>query len=107
MCIRDRSDTTKYKALEVGHWMAEDIEPHLYQAIANYENMIDENEFCVVMVLATDPLIKNLIRRKFYCWPYLPSPRPVSYTHLCLISARDSERFQKKQPNTPPANIIN
>jgi hypothetical protein len=81
------SDTTKYKALEVGHWMAEDIEPHLYQAIANYENMIDENEFCVVMVLATDPLIKNLIRRKFYCWPYLPSPRPNQSVFLYNKSA--------------------
>jgi hypothetical protein len=70
------ADTTKYNALEVGHALAEDIEPHLYQAIANYENMIDENEFCVVMVIAKDPLIKNLMRRKFYCWPYLPSPRP-------------------------------
>ena len=28
------------------------------------------------MVIAKDPLIHNLIRRKFYCWPYLPKPRP-------------------------------
>lgn len=70
------SDRTRYDALEVGHAMAEDIENHLYEAINNYKNMIDENEFCVVMVVAKDPLIKNLIRRKFYCWPYLPSPRP-------------------------------
>ena len=70
------SDTTKYNALEVGHAMADDIERHLEEAVANYHNMIDENEFCVVMLVAKDPLIKNLIRRKFYCWPYLPSPRP-------------------------------
>ncbi|HXF28522.1 MAG TPA: hypothetical protein VN457_01615 [Chlamydiales bacterium] len=70
------SDTTKYDALEIGHWMSEDIEKHLYEAITNYKNIIDEDEFCVVMVIAKDPLIKNAIRRKFYCWPYLPSPRP-------------------------------
>ncbi len=70
------SDTTKYDALEVGHAMADDIETHLYEAVKNYRNMIDENEFCVVMVVAKDPLICNLTRRKFYCWPYLPSPRP-------------------------------
>lgn len=70
------SDTTKYDALEVGHAMADDIEKHLYESIAKYKNMIDEKEFCVVMIVAKDPLIKNLIRRKFYCWPYLPSPRP-------------------------------
>jgi hypothetical protein len=28
------------------------------------------------MIIAEDPLIKNLKRRKFYCWPDLPSPRP-------------------------------
>ena len=70
------ADTTKYDALEVGHAMAEDIEKHLYESVNTYKHMIDEDEFCVVMVIATDPLIKNLIRRKFYCWPYLPSPRP-------------------------------
>ena len=70
------ADTTKYNALEVGHAMADDIEPHLYEAAQNYHNMINETEYCVVMVIAKDPLIKNLIRRKFYCWPYLPSPRP-------------------------------
>ncbi len=70
------SDTTKYDALEVGHWMSEDIEKHLYESVANYKNMIDEKEFCVVMLIAKDPLIANAIRRKFYCWPYLPSPRP-------------------------------
>lgn len=70
------ADTTKYNALEVGHAMADDIEQHLYESIAKYQNMIDEKEFCVVMIVAKDPLIQNLIRRKFYCWPYLPKPRP-------------------------------
>lgn len=70
------SDTTKYNALEVGHALADDIEVHVRQAIENHVHIIDEPEFCVVMVIATDPLIKNLMRRKFYCWPYLPSPRP-------------------------------
>lgn len=70
------SDSTKYDALEVGHAMADDIEKHLYESIALYKNMIDEDEFCVVMIVAKDNMIPNLIRRKFYCWPYLPKPRP-------------------------------
>jgi len=69
-------DTTKYNALEVGHHLADDIEKHLYESIRKHKNIIDEKEFCVVMVIASDPLIKNLMRRKFYCWPYLPKPRP-------------------------------
>lgn len=70
------SDTTKYDAREVGEAMADDIETHLYEAARTYHDMIDENEYCVVMVIAKDPLLSNLIRRKFYCWPYMPSPRP-------------------------------
>jgi hypothetical protein len=70
------ADTTKYDALEVGHAMTADIEKHLYESIAKHKHIIDEPEFCVVMVIAKDPLIKNVVRRKFYCWPYLPKPRP-------------------------------
>ena len=69
-------DTTKYDALEIGHAMAEDIEKHLYESVNLYKNRIEEKEFCVVMVLAKDPLLKNVVRRKFYCWPFLPKPRP-------------------------------
>ncbi len=70
------SDTTKYDSLEVGHAMADDIEKYLYESARKHISIIDEPEYCVVMIIAEDPLIKNLKRRKFYCWPYLPSPRP-------------------------------
>jgi len=70
------SDTTKYDALEVGHAMADDISVHLREAIENHKHLFDEKEFCVVMIIAKDSMIPNLIRRKFYCWPYLPKPRP-------------------------------
>ncbi len=69
-------DTTKYDSREVGYALTDDIGVHLRQAIENYKHIIDEPEFCVVMVIAKDNLICNLMRRKFYCWPYLPSPRP-------------------------------
>lgn len=69
-------DTTKYNALEVGHAMTDDIEKHLYEAAETYRDMIDEDEYCVVMVVAKDMLLTNVVRRKFYCWPYLPKPRP-------------------------------
>lgn len=69
-------DHTKYDAQEVGHALADDIMPHLRQCIENHRQIIDENEFCIVMLIAEDPLIKNLKRRKFYAWPYLPKPRP-------------------------------
>ncbi len=70
------SDNTKYDALEVGHALADEILPQLRQCIENHKNIIDENEFCIVMLISKDPLIHNLMRRKFYAWPYLPKPRP-------------------------------
>jgi hypothetical protein len=76
LALKALSDNTKYDALEVGHAMADDIEKHLYESIEKHKNIIDENEFCVVMLIAKDNMIKNCIRRKFYCWPYLPKPRP-------------------------------
>lgn len=69
-------DTTKYDALEVGHALSDDIGTHLRICIEKHKQIINEDEFCVVMIIAKDPLIKNLMRRKFYAWPYLPSPRP-------------------------------
>ncbi len=71
-----QADTTKYDAMEVGHALVEDIPTLLRESIELHRDIIDEPEFCVVMVIAKDPLIKNLMRRKFYCWPYLPKPRP-------------------------------
>lgn len=70
------SDNTKYDALEVGYALSDDIGTLLRESIELHRDLFDEPEFCVVMVIATDPLIPNLMRRKFYCWPYLPSPRP-------------------------------
>jgi hypothetical protein len=70
------SDNTKYDALEVGHALADDLEKHLYEAANLHKDIIMEDEYCIVMIIAKDPLIKNLMRRKFYCWPYLPKPRP-------------------------------
>ena len=86
-------DNTKYDAFEVGHAMADDIEKHLYESIQKHKNIIEEKEFCVVMVIAKDPLIKNLIRRKFYCWPFLPKPRP---NQAVFLYNKDADRIIKR-----------
>lgn len=83
------SDTTTYKAMEVAIASTEKIEDELRKVIDLYKDRIDEPEFCVIYVLATDPLIKNLIRRKFYCWPWLPSPRP-NQTVFLYNKAKDA-----------------
>ncbi len=87
------ADMTRYDALEVGHYLAEDIEENLYESIRLHQTIIDEPEFCVVMVIATDPLIPNLMRRKFYCWPYLPKPRP---NQSVFLYNRAADRITKR-----------
>ncbi len=82
-------DTTKYDAREIGDALKDDIGIHLRQSIELHKEVIAEEEFCVVMVIATDPLLSNLIRRKFYCWPYLPKPRPNQSVFLYNRSKDD------------------
>ena len=97
------TDQTKYNALEVGHAMTDDIGVHIRQAIENHRHIIDEPEFCVVMVIATDPLIKTLTRRKFYCWPYLPSPRP---NQACWLYNKGLDRITKRLWVLPSAMVM-
>ena len=97
------SDKTKYDALEVGHAMADDIDAQLRESIEKHKNIIDENEFCVVMVIAEDPIIKNLKRRKFYCWPYLPSPRP---NQAVFLYNKGKDRITKRLWVLPSAMVM-
>lgn len=76
VAVKASTDTTRYDPLEIGYALSEDVLKQLWQCVDNHRHIIDEPEFCVVMVLADDPLIKGVLRRKFYAWPYLPSPRP-------------------------------
>lgn len=102
LSLKAMSDETKYDALEVGHAMADDIDRHIDACIEKHLNYVDEegkhpfamlDEFCVVMVIAKDPLIKNLIRRKFYCCPFLPSPRP---NQAVFLYSKGLGRIQKR-----------
>lgn len=70
------SDKTNYNVLEVAHAICEDIEEELYKSIELHKSIIDEEEFCVVRVIGKDNIIANAERFLYYCWPYLPSPRP-------------------------------
>ncbi len=69
-------DTTKYLAREVGEAICDKTYDNLVDCLRYYNQIYDEDEYCLVMQKATDPLIKGVIRRKFYGWLYLPSPRP-------------------------------
>jgi hypothetical protein len=71
-----QSDHTKYDPLEIGEALTNDILKEVWKCIDAHYKKIDEPEFCIIMLRASDPLIYGVLRRKFYAWPYLPKPRP-------------------------------
>lgn len=76
LALTAKSDETIYDPLEVGHAANDDVLSQIWKCIDRHIPIINENEFCVIIQLAEDCLIKGVMRRKFYAWPYLPKPRP-------------------------------
>lgn len=71
-----RADQTKYRADEIAEAACADIGDHVMECAKKHHNIIDEDEFFVVMLLGSDPILVTVTRRKFYAWPFLPEPRP-------------------------------
>lgn len=76
LCLKAREDSTRYDLNEVSHALTDDIEEELYKCARRHRNIFDEKEYFVGYVLAGDPLLKQVMRRKFHAMLYLPSPRP-------------------------------
>lgn len=89
LAVKAASDKTSYSSMEVGHALCDDVLKQLWLCIDRHKPIINEEWFTVVMVTAGDPLIKNMMRRKFYAWPYLPSPRPHQAVFLYRRSTDD------------------
>ena len=75
-------DKTKYDPLEVAHALLDDTLEQLYECAQKHEKFFDENEFFLVLIVASDPLIKNVRRHKYYAYLYMPSPRPQQVVFL-------------------------
>lgn len=93
-------DNTKYDALEVGYALTEDIAKELAICAYRHREIFDEEEYCVGYVIAGDPLIKNLMRRKFFAFLYLPSPRP---DQAVFLYNKKLDRFTKRLWTLPNA----
>ena len=76
LALKASLDPTAYYSLEVGHALTEDIAKELKNCAYRHRHIFDEDEYVVGYVLAGDPLLKNVMRRKFYADLFLPSPRP-------------------------------
>lgn len=103
--LKAQRDNTKYDPFELGEALCNDILDEVWKCIEAHHAIIDEPEFCVVMVIATDNLIKGVKRRKFYAWPYLPLPRP---NQMCFLYEKkhDSIRFLWSLPGPKVMAIV-
>lgn len=94
------SDSTKYNSLEAGHALTEDIAKELTDCAHRHNPIFAEERFCVGYVLAGDPLLTNVMRRKFFAMLYLPSPRP---NQAVFLYNKPLDRFEKRLWTLPNA----
>lgn len=82
LSLQASRDTSKYESMEVAMALTKDIEDQLYICADRHNAIFAEDEYCIGYVLGTDPLIHNVMRRKFFAMLYLPSPRPSQTVFL-------------------------
>lgn len=93
LSVKASCDTTRYDALDVGHALTEDIAKELVECARRHNPIFNENQYCIGYVIASDPLIHNLMRRKFFAMLYLPSPRP---NQAVFLYNKAMDRFEKR-----------
>lgn len=93
LSLKASSDTTRYKSLEVAHALTEDIAVELMKCAHRHNPIFNEKEYCIGYVIASDPLIKNVMRKKFFAMLYLPSPRP---NQAVFLYNKVQDRFTKR-----------
>ncbi len=93
-------DTTYYDPLETGYALTETIAKELAECVEKHDPIFDEDEYCVVRLLVGDPLIRNVMRVKYYAYLYLPSPRP---NQSVFLWNKRWQRFTKRLWTLPNA----
>ena len=82
LSVKASSDRTKYDLLEVGHALTDKIPQGLQECAQIHDKIFDEDEYFLILVIASDPLIHNLRRHKYTAFPYMPQPRPQQAVYL-------------------------
>lgn len=103
LCLKASRDETDYDLLEVGHALTEDIAKELVDVVRRHNPIFDEKEYCVGYLIATDPLLKNVMRRKFFAMLYLPSPRP---NQAVFLYNKEKDQFVKRLWVLPNAKTM-
>ena len=82
MSLKAASDNTVYDPLEVAHALTDDICEQLRICANTHSKIFDEDEFFLILVIASDPLIQMVRRHKYTAFPYMPQPRPQQTVFL-------------------------
>lgn len=106
LSLQTAADTTKYDAREVGHALVEDnsIANGLVECAHRHFHLFDEEEYFVGYVIAADPMIKGIMRRKFFAMLYMPSPRPEQ---AVFLYSKKQDKFLKRLWVLPAAASAN
>ncbi len=76
LSLKAKADNTVYDPLELGHAITDDVVQQLRICAERHEKIFDEDEYCVVLFVCSDPMLANVRRHKYAAFLYLPSPRP-------------------------------
>lgn len=82
LSLKAARDSTKYDPLEVGYALTDDVLQQLQICGARHASVFNEDEYCLILVIAEDPLIKGVRRHKYAAFLYLPMPRPNQSVYL-------------------------
>ena len=89
LCLKASGDSHIYDPLEIAYGMTDKVMMGISECIEAHEHIFNEDEFFVVLQRASDPILKNVMRQKFYADLFLPEPRPEQM--VCLYNRRTLE----------------
>lgn len=105
MSLKAASDDTVYDPLEVAHALTDDICEQLRICAHTHSKIFDEDEFFLILVIASDPLIQLVRRHKYTAFPYMPQPRPQQTVFLFNKATQSCKRLWAL-PNAKTMAII-
>lgn len=93
LSLKADSDKTKYDPLEIGYALSENVLEELYICAQRHEKIFDEDEFFLILIVGSDPLIRNVQRHKYAAFLHMPKPRPNMSVFLYKKSNQSLKRL--------------